>query len=243
MKKILITCALLIISQSLFAAAKFKTGTLPLVDGVYNSTQAVITGRNPVFSWEYSSVTSSYTIVVSSDPATFLSDGEIWNFVGATTSVNTINFVTRNAYNSNGTAGTLSAGVVYYWRVTIYEDGTSAFADGQFTAAASVASLQREKFDLAVDWNNPFNPSKGQYTIFRYGSRDRDRRVKLRVYSLSGDLVQEWPEQTVLKDAWYSQSWDGKNILGETVARGMYFVNLVDVGDYQGITRRIAVIK
>src|SRR3989339_1754406 len=106
MKKILITCALLIISQSLFAAAKFKTGTLPLVDGVYNSTQAVITGRNPVFSWEYASAISSFTVIVSSDPITFQPAGELWNYAGSTTTVNSINLITRIPYNTDGAAAT-----------------------------------------------------------------------------------------------------------------------------------------
>lgn len=239
--------SLVFISQSLWAVAKFKTGTLPLVDGVYNSTQAVVTDRTPMFSWEYSCVTTSFTIVVSSDPSTFNASGELWNYVGTTTTANTMNFITRIPYNADGSGSSLSAGNVYYWKVTIYEYDlgvvTSESASGQFTAVASAVFIDRIKFDLAVDWNNPFNPAKGENTVFRYGSKDRDRRAKLRIFSVSGDLVQEWPEQTLLKDVWYTQSWDGKNALGETVARGIYLVNLIDVGDFLGITRRVVVIK
>ncbi|OGS18147.1 MAG: hypothetical protein A2219_05155 [Elusimicrobia bacterium RIFOXYA2_FULL_50_26] len=242
-KNAIVFLALLFVVPSAWADARFKAGTLPLVDGVYNSTQAVITGRNPVFSWEYASVISSFTVIVSSDPITFQTSGELWNYAGTTTTVNSINLITRVPYNTDGAGATLAPGVAYHWQVTIYDEGTSASAVGEFTAVTAAVTLPAEKFDLAVDWNNPFNPANGQYTIFRYTAKDRDRRVKLRVFTISGDLVQEWPELTVLKDAWYTQTWDGKNYQGETVARGMYFVNLMDTGDNTGVTRRVAVVK
>jgi len=242
-KNAIVFLALLFIVPRAWAEARFKTGTLPLVDGVYNSTQAVITGRNPVFSWEYASAISSFTVIVSSDPITFQPAGELWNYAGSTTTVNSINLITRIPYNTDGAAATLAAGTVYHWQVTIYDAGTSASSAGEFTAVAAAVAMPAEKFDLAVDWNNPFNPADGQYTVFRYTVKDRDRRVKLRVFTISGELVREWPEATALKDAWYTQTWDGKNHMGETVARGMYLVNLMDAGDNTGVTRRVAVVK
>lgn len=105
------------------------------------------------------------------------------------------------------------------------------------------SAVDVERYALAVDWNNPFNPAKNQYTIFSFAAKDRDRMMQLRVFTVSGELVRDWPELTVLKDAWYTQDWDGKNNLGETVARGIYFVNLIDIGDNSGLTRRVVVIK
>jgi hypothetical protein len=227
---------------SLFAAATFEAGTEAKVDGVHNSTGVVVTGRSPVFSWAYASGISSFTVTVSSDNA-YSAAGELWNFIGTTTTANSINYVTRVKYNEDGAAQALVPGGTYFWEVTIYEDGTSAFQDDLFYAVGSSIILARSKLDLAVDWNNPFNPATGQYTIFRFSAKDRDRKVQLRVFTLNGMLVKEWPEQTALKDAWYSQSWDGKNEDGDIVARGIYLVNLKDMGEEESVTRKVVVIK
>jgi hypothetical protein len=239
-KRIIFIFSLLFLFTNLYAeTARFKPGTLPLVDGVYNSTQTIISNRQPVFSWEMGSSVSSFTITVSADNV-FDPSGELWNCTGSTTTANTINYITRVAYNG---ATPLSAGQTYFWQVTIYCDGTSATASGQFSTIASAATLSRGKFDLAVDWNNPFNPATGQVTRFRFTAKDRDRRVQVRVFTISGELVRDWPEQTILKDAVYTVDWDGKNRQGEMVARGIYFVNLMDVGEATGVTKRLAVIK
>lgn len=240
-KQIILSCALLASLAPLAAAAQFKPGTQPLVDGIYASTQAVITGRSPVFSWEYTGGISSFTVRVSADAA-FTAAGELWNYTGSTTTANTLNFITRIPYNADGTAAALAAGQTYFWEVAIYGDGVSQSASSMFTAVASAVTMPRDQFDLAVDWNNPFNPGQGQCTVFRYVAHDHDRRMQLRVFTLSGELVREWPERPVLMDTWYSETWDGKNNDGATVARGMYLVNLKDVGDQAGITRRVGVV-
>jgi hypothetical protein len=230
----------------LWGAAQFKPGTLPLVDGVYDSTQTVITGRQPVFSWTIGDAVSSFTVTVSADDV-FDPAGELWNYTGSTTAANTINFITRVPYNADGAAAPLAAGTRYYWQVTLYNVSgtgavTSASASGRFTTVAAAVALDGRTLDLAVDWNNPFNPNT-QYTRFRFVAKDRDRRVKLQVFSLSGALVRDWPEMVLLRDAWYEQAWDGRNNDGEVVARGVYLVNLRDVGEGKGVTRRVAVVK
>lgn len=241
-KRILVIFPLLLSASSLWAAAQFKLNTYPLVDGIYNSTQTVISGRQPVFSWEFASMISSFTVEVNSD-ASFAAAGLLWNYVGSTTTANTINFITRIPYNTDGAAAALASEKTYYWKVTIYDNATSASAQGSFYAVSSQANLAGKNYDLVVDWNNPFNPAKGQFTKFRYGAMDRDRKLKLRVFTLAGELVREWPEVTALQNCWFSEDWDGKNLDGETVARGIYLVNVEDVGDKKGVTRKVAVIK
>jgi hypothetical protein len=228
----------------LWGAAKFRIGTLPLVDGVYNSTQTVVTGRQPVFSWAIGDLVSSFTVTVADN---FPPTTTFWDYTGSTTSLNTINFTTRVPYNADSSALPLAANTTYAWRVVIYNvdangNSSSATAVSQFSTVATAVTLTGGSFDLAVDWNNPFNPAT-QYTVFRFVAKDRDRSVKLQVFTLSGALVRDWPEQTVLKDAWYTQMWDGKNNDGDTVARGIYLVNLKDTGEGKGVTRRVAVIK
>jgi hypothetical protein len=239
-KRILYTVfACLLAVPSLFAAT-IVSGTAR-VDGVVNSTEAVITSHQPVFSWEFSGSVSSFTVTVSTDSA-FTSS--VWSYIGSTDSINTINYITRVQYDERHTAtAQLIANSVYYWQVTIYDNGVSASDGGQFRTTASAVNPAGEKYDLVIDWNNPFYPSRNQATKFRFGAKDSDRKLKLRIFTLSGELVAEWPEQTALKDAIYTVTWNGKNSNNETVARGIYLVNITDVGDKDGITRKVAVIN
>jgi len=240
-KKIVILLSLFFAAAPLYAV-QFAAGTKPLVDGVYNSTQAVITSHQPLFSWEFDGNVSSFTVIVSTD-AIFDPSGELWDFVGATNTLNTINNITRVQYGQDGSAAALGVNSVYYWQVTLY-DGAGGVSDGgQFTTTSAAANPSGEKYDLSIDWNNPFNPSKDQVTKFRFGAMDRDRKLKLRIFTVSGVLVAEWPEQTAIKDAIYTITWDGRNSSNETVARGIYLINLMDVGENQGVTRKVAVIN
>jgi flagellar hook assembly protein FlgD len=100
-----------------------------------------------------------------------------------------------------------------------------------------------DKLSLAVDLNNPFNPSKNQLTRFTYVANDRDRLVQLRIYTLSGALVLQWDEETIVQGNAYTHNWDGRNSNGDIVARGLYLVNLMDVGDASGVTKRVYVVK
>lgn len=242
MKKKLIIFSMLSLMTAPAAAAIFATGTNPLVDGVYNSTSVIVTGRDPVFSWEFTGTVSSFNVKVSLPPAS--SPTILWDYTGSTSTANTLNFITRVPYNKDGSAAALAAGLSYIWQVTLYESGTPVTsAVLQFDAVSSVALLPNAGLSLDIDWNNPFNPAKGQVTKFVYGCKDRDRKVQVRVFSLSGVLVRSWNEQTMLKDAWYTMEWDGKNNDGDVVGRGIYLVNLMDVGDGKGVTKKVAVIK
>ena len=241
-KRILIAVLAGLIAVPSLIAATIVGGTAR-VDGVVNSTQAVITSHQPLFSWEFTGSVSSFTIIVSTDPTLA---PQVWNYIGSTDTINTINYITRIKYNADGTAtAQLSANSVYYWQVTIYDSnsGSGASDGGSFTTTTSAGNLSGEKYDLAIDWNNPFNPSKNQITKFRFTAKDRDRDLKLRIYTISGELVADWPEQTAIKDAVYTEIWDGKNSNGNMVARGIYLVNLMDVGDNTGVTRKVAVIN
>jgi hypothetical protein len=241
MKKYIIIIALIFAVCPVSSPAADFTGNI-LVDGFLNPGEVPVTNHNPLFSWEYTGMVSSFTLTVSLDTV-FLPAGEEWNFTGSTTIANTINGITRTSYNADNGAQPLLPARTYFWRVTLYENGASASRSGQFTTLESDVSMNESKLNLAVGWNNPFNPLNGQVTKFRFSSGNRDRRVKVRIFTLSGELVKEWPEQTILMDAWYSVEWDGKNRDGETVAAGIYLVNLFDPGEGKSVTKRLAVIK
>jgi flagellar hook assembly protein FlgD len=112
-----------------------------------------------------------------------------------------------------------------------------------FSVCGGNILLADDTMELSIEQNNPFNPSRNQTTQFVFSSRGHDRSVQVRVFTLSGELVRQWPAQEALKDTRYTQTWDGKNTDGHIVARGLYLVNLTDSGAARGITRRLAVIK
>ena len=221
------------------SAADFQPGTTPLVDGVAQSTQVVVANHAPLFSWQYSGSVSSFTVIVSTD-AVFTGTGELWHLIGTTSTANTLNYITRVAYA--GTA--LNAGTTYSWQVALYDGESNALSTVlSFTTIGGSAELGDASLALAIDGNNPFDPSRGQKTRFVFASHGRDRVLQVRVFTLSGALVRAWPELSALRDAWYTQEWDGTNAEGEMVARGMYLVNLKSSGESRGVTRRVAVIK
>jgi hypothetical protein len=227
----------------LFFTSFSSAASFPLVDGQVNPSQVVITGRSPIFSFEYTNAISSFTIIVSSDSETYEPSGELWNLEGATSTANTSNGATSLTTRAVYAGTTLDADTTYYFQVSIFDGILPASATGQFVTTASAEAITGTKMDLLVDWNNPFNPSAGQYTVLRYTSADKDRTVRLRIYNVAGELVIDWPERSIMRGAVYTQNWNGRSNDGDVVARGIYFVNLMDVTDNTGVTKRLFVIK
>ena len=58
-------------------------------------------------------------------------------------------------------------------------------------------------------------------------------------------MVKDYTAQTLIKNAWATLTWDGRNNDGDMVARGIYIVNLIDVGDQRSksVTKRVAVVR
>ena len=264
MRKVTITVCLLTLFAVSLIAGPFRYGTTPLVDGKSNPDQIVISNRNPIITWEYTGSVSSFTVTVSQN-ATFAS--VLWNYTAIPNNSNTPSLtdgiiydinppsgstvatsnykMTRIAYNADSSGTALLANKTYYVKVDLFDDGTLETASSQFSTQASEVTLGSSALELAVDWNNPFNPWIGEYTKFRFCVNDHDRRVKLRIFSISGDLVKDYSAQTLIKNAWATLTWDGRNNDGEMVARGIYIVNLIDIGDQRSssVTKRVAVVR
>ena len=265
MKKVTITVCLLTLFAVSLIAGPFRYGSTPLVDGKSNPDQVVISNRNPVITWEYIDGISSFTVTVSESP-TFAP--AIWSYTATPNNSNTPNLVdgvvydinppvsgsnvatskykmTRVAYNTDSLGAALLANKTYYVKVDIFDNGTIETTNSQFSTQASEITLGSSALELAVDWNNPFNPWIGEYTKFRFCVNDHDRRVKIRIFSISGNLVKDYTAQTLIKNAWATLTWDGRNNDGDMVARGIYIVNLIDVGDQRSksVTKRVAVVR
>ena len=88
---------------------------------------------------------------------------------------------------------------------------------------------------------NPYNPMTGSVNI-RY-SLNKDTNVTIEVYDASGELVTTIisgePKDELVE---YSESWDGRNDQGDTVANGVYFYLITTTTDEKA-AGKIAVLR
>ena len=73
---------------------------------------------------------------------------------------------------------------------------------------------------LAQNYPNPFNP----LTTIRFGLKER-AHVRLRIYDASGRLVRTLVDD-VKTGGLHTVTWDARDMNGELVAGGTYFVTL-----------------
>jgi len=111
---------------------------------------------------------------------------------------------------------------------------------GSFSTIKQARPFNTAKNNLSIDWNNPFNPAKGNYTKIRY-IVEKDKHVVIRIYDMSGKLIKTLVDDDKLNNVVYTQVWDGRNEDGKLVASGVYFVN-IKAGNFTK-TEKIVVIK
>lgn len=261
--KILI-CALGVISALYIDGFSEVHISTYVVDGVHNNPEVVIYNRQPVFSWDYSGIISSFTIKVgtATAPATeyILATSTVW-VIHTTTSSTDVSLLNLGDSNFRATieyAGSpLQVKTKYHWAlIATSTEGVSTSVLGNFyTIVSSVTLSPTADYDLQVDWNNPFNPDEGQVTKFRYilkGTKDIKRNVRVRIYTLAGEYVTTAKHYAPLSDDpnWYdalpnreyTAEWDGKDIHGEIIPAGLYLVNLTVNGESKGVTK-IVIVK
>lgn len=90
----------------------------------------------------------------------------------------------------------------------------------EITSVNPLSADLPEKFKLHQNYPNPFNPS----TTISY-QLDKADKVKMLIFDMNGKLVSELvnEEQRI---GYYTVTWDGKNINGNPVASGIYFLTL-----------------
>ena len=87
--------------------------------------------------------------------------------------------------------------------------------------------------------NNVIDPTKGE-TARLYYQITADGAVTITVFTLDGNVVRRlYSGSKAVGD--YSTSWDGKNLSGATVARGVYFIRVVAPGIDE--IRKVMVIR
>jgi hypothetical protein len=120
-------------------------------------------------------------------------------------------------------------GASYGYRVAILENDTVV---ASFETSLTTPTLL---FALKQNHPNPFNPS----TQIGF-SVDKEAHVKLRVYDVSGRLIQTIVNHR-LRAGTYLEEWDGRDDNGKQVVSGVYFIQLSAEG--KTLTRKSVLLK
>ncbi len=78
------------------------------------------------------------------------------------------------------------------------------------------------EYKLDHNYPNPFNPS----TTIRF-SIPTQQKVAVEIYDITGQVVQKLVNHEVLSPGNYTVEWNGRDVLGNTVASGIYFARMV----------------
>ncbi|MGH7597018.1 MAG: FlgD immunoglobulin-like domain containing protein [bacterium] len=112
--------------------------------------------------------------------------------------------VTLDSYFGSGAASLAKSG-----------DAGSSPSENLLTSSAP------ESYALEQNYPNPFNPS----TVINF-QLPVDGKVKLAIYSITGQLVQELVNEEMPAGR-QAINWNGRNQAGEIVAAGMYLYRLI----------------
>lgn len=204
------------------------------VDGISANNNVVVTGRNPVFSWDFTFDPDKEQGNVEILIGTTQGDSDIWNYEENL----------RVYYKIYDGQAQLIADQTYHWSLRV-RDNQGIYSDwilSMFDTVTSGVTLSQSKADLKIDWNNPFNPHKGQITKIRYKLVNWNENVAIRIYTITGELVKTLANHLAQQNALYTVEWNGENAANRIVASGIYLVNL-KAGISFSKNRRIAVIK
>lgn len=211
------------------------------VDGKNYNTNVVIKDRNPIIFFEYDkgSIVRNFEIKLSTTSLGLISATTIWYVNQTTTSINTINNITRIEIPSGQI--NLRVRTTYYLMITVYDIySSSAVVTDTFYTTLSVAEL--EKSILDIDYKNPFSPKMGEKTQIRYRIKDKDVQVKVCVFSISGRYLRTLSEHLALRDVVYTVEWDGKDEKGEVLPSGIYIISLI-IPSEAPVTKLVGIVE
>lgn len=205
------------------------------VDGVYENREVLIYQRKPIFSFDYDIAISSFSIILS--PSEDLSSNILWDLKTTTDTIKPISLENKYRIKLEYGGSELLSNTTYWWQVSVYFQNSSETVRSYFYTVLSEIQME-ETLDLQVDFNNPFNPYKNQITKFRYIVKDRNRKAKVRVFNIAGEIVYEFPENLADKDCVYTLEWNGRDKDGFILPTGRYVVSL----DAEGVRKSKIVV-
>ncbi|MDD5688378.1 MAG: T9SS type A sorting domain-containing protein [Elusimicrobia bacterium] len=114
------------------------------------------------------------------------------------------------------------------------------FTTGTNTTTTTYATYSGNELKV-YNYPNPFNPNINGHTTIKLSISRATKKLKLNIYSLSGDLLVDSSFNNVVGGFSYNVEWDGKNDKGELCAPGLYFI-IVDA-DGTKAKHKIVIIR
>ncbi|MBT5534769.1 T9SS type A sorting domain-containing protein, partial [Candidatus Poribacteria bacterium] len=117
------------------------------------------------------------------------------------------------------------------------DDGSAGHRRGIETLRRLLAGLTPDTTALLRNYPNPFNPET--WIPFRLSS---EAQVAITVYDVTGKVVREIDVGALAPGDYLTQGraahWDGRNLIGEPVGSGVYYIEL-RAGTYRAVDRLI----
>jgi len=135
-------------------------------------------------------------------------------------------------FNKNSTM-TIPPGSGDIWKIT--SSGAKVPCDGNvYTFAVGVEEKEFTPAEFILNQSIP-DPFSNQ-TIISYSAKTK-RRVTLKIYDLTGRLVQTLVDK-YQSPGYYKVRWDGRNSLARKVASGVYFYRL-EAGNFASTKKMV----
>jgi hypothetical protein len=102
----------------------------------------------------------------------------------------------------------------------------------------AIGEIIRQRSGVTI-LNNVIYPQRGDKTVITYET-DREGMASVQVFTLDGSLVKVLHRGRQVRGT-HTYAWDGRNMNGDIVARGIYFIRVVapDIDEY----RKVVVAK
>ena len=128
-------------------------------------------------------------------------------------------FSSNDGGDTNRHLATFPGDLQWIFKGSVY----AAASTGLYSLSIGVPKAYTGSTVKVYNSPNPFNPNNGLASI-RVAIPSNVTSVILKIYTLSGDLVQEVTNGTLLGAYAYGFAWDGKNNKGSLCAPGIYIV-------------------
>ncbi len=207
------------------------------VDGSSNNINVVLKNRKPIIFFECRKQDFvSYFEIKLSTQQELTPSTTIW-YVLSTTSINTINYITRIEIEPQ-----LMEKTTYYLSISVYDvNGGSKTVRDKFYTTQS-AFVFKDEISLEIDYNNPFCPKNGEITKIRYSVKEKDLPVEIYLFSLSGEYIMTLKEGVAQKDVVYTIDWDGKDKDGKILPQGVYIVVIKPLDGSGTVSKFVGII-
>ncbi|MDD5688377.1 MAG: T9SS type A sorting domain-containing protein [Elusimicrobia bacterium] len=118
----------------------------------------------------------------------------------------------------------LPTAVTWIFKGSVLATSGSGLYDLTFSTASSTTNIYTGSTLKVYNYPNPFNPNKDGHTTVRLNMSNTTRKLDIKIYTLSGDIVADSTFDNITGGYSYAFTWDGRNKKGELCAPGVYFL-------------------